>query len=209
MNVKGETMERLDVGGMTLEGFFLADYQRLRDENEELRRQVDGMTPSGYGVIDLGHATECVWAEVVSYHRLLTNKYDGITSESMSAALEMTDDELWEWATKKYKDQSSWCGGTIQPIAFKRHRFQYTLRVIETRSDSVFVTDARADEDEPRMYLLKEWENEECLECWQDAERSEYVKAQALKMLTDNIRDALPNVRKREEDEEKKNNATE
>jgi hypothetical protein len=72
----------------------------------------------------------------------------------------------------------------------------------------VFVTDARADEDEPSMYLLKEWENEECLECWQDAERSEYVKAQALKTLTDNIREALPNVRKREEHEEK-NNATE
>ena len=202
MNVKGETMERLDVGGMTLEGFFLADYQRLRDENEELRRRVDGIRPSEYGLFDLGKKTECVMVSVNSRSGYSIDR-EGITSEALRKALEMGDDELWDWAMKPHRHlKNSWYS-PFRPVEVERKTFEYTLRIRETRSDCTWVTDANPNNDESRMYPLKEWEGDECLEIWQDADRFDYIRAQAIEKLRTVLSYAIPDV----ESEEKKNAA--
>ena len=42
----------MDVSGMTLEGFFLSDYERMRERIAELEGEVKRLTPDGYGCID-------------------------------------------------------------------------------------------------------------------------------------------------------------
>jgi hypothetical protein len=199
VNAKGETMERLDVGGMTLEGFFLAEYQRLRQENEELRRKVEGVGPNEYGLFDLGKKTECVRVSVTSRNGYGIER-DGITSDALRKALEMGDDELWEWATKPRRHLKHPWYSPFRPVEVERTTFDYTLRIRETRSDCTWVTDANPNDDESKMYPLKEWEGEDCLDVWQDADRFDYIKAQAIEKLRAVINSAIPNV----ESEEKK-----
>lgn len=200
MNAKGEMMERLDVGGMTMEGFFLADYQRLRQENEELRRQAEGVTPSEYGLFDLGRKTECVKVSVGSRSNYGTDR-EGITSEALRKALEMSDDELWDWAMTPRRHLKTTWYSPFRPIQVERKTFEYTLRIRETRSDCTWVTDANPNDDESKMYPLKEWEGSDCLDVWQDANRFDYIKAQAIGKLRTVIELAIPDV---EEDEAKK-----
>lgn len=184
----------MDVSGMTLEGFFLADYERLRRENEELKAKLGEVTPSGFGVFDLGHPTDMVKVTVAGYINYNAKK-EGITSESLRQAMDMNDDDLWNWASKEYKD-SSWYS-PLRPIVVERHKFQYTLRIVETRHDRVFVTDGSDAED--LMYLVKQWEGEECLEVWQEADRFDYVRRQALEQLRDVIKQAIPRVEEQEQ----------
>ena len=197
--MKGKTMERLDVGGMTLEGFFLADYQRLRDENEELRRRVEGARPGEYGLFDLGKKTECVRVSVSSRSGYETDR-EGITSEALRKALEMNDDELWEWAKKPRRHlKTSWYS-PFMPVTVERRTFEYTLRIRETRRDCTWVTDANPNSDESRMYPLKEWEGDECLEIWQDADRFDYIRAQAIEKLRTVLKFAIPDIEREEKE---------
>ena len=199
MNAKGETMERLDVGGMTLEGFFLADYQRLREENEELRRKVEELTPSGYGLFSLGHETECVRVNVSSRSNYGIER-EGITSEALRKALEMGDDDLWKWAIKPRRHLTTSWYSAFRAIEVERKTFAYTIRIRETRSDCVWVTEANPNNDESRFIPLKEWEGSDCLGVWQDAERFDYIKAQALDWLRSVLERAIPDI---EEEEQK------
>ena len=56
----------MDAVNMTIEGFFLQDYVRQKEENECLKARVDNLekelekTQSGYGVFDLKRKTETV-----------------------------------------------------------------------------------------------------------------------------------------------------
>lgn len=187
----------MNVSGMTLEGFFLADYERLRKENEELKAKLGEATPSGFGVFDLGHPTEMVKVSVPSYGNYMDK--EGITSDVLRQVASMDDSDLWEWARKEYESKSTWYSA-LRPITVEYHKFQYTLRIVETRHDRTFVTDGKeSDGDEGRLFRVKDWEGEECLEVWQDTSRLDYIKRQALEQLRYVIETAIPNVERREQ----------
>lgn len=183
---------------LTLEGFFLMDYERLRQENEELKTKLGAAAPSGFGVFDLGHPSDMVRVTVAGYSNYTDKK--GITSEVLREALEMSDEELWEWGCKTYPHKERWYGD-LRPVRVEYHKFQYTLRIVETRHDRTFVTDGTDEnEDASRLFLVRDWEGEECLECWQEVSRLDYVKRQALEELRDEIRSAIPRVEKQEQE---------
>ena len=180
----------METTSMTLEGFFLKDYQSLRAENERLRAKVEELTNGGYGITDLGHPSDCVKVTVTSYHGYSTD-YEGITSEKLREVLEMDGDELWRWANGKYKHVKTAWYTPLMPVVVEHKRFQYTLRITETRGSATFVTDADPESDGSVMYVIKDWEGEECLECWQDEARFQYIKQQAIDRLRYNIDRAI------------------
>lgn len=172
----------MDTVSMTIEGFFLAEYERMRKENEELRAKVASLTNGVYGMTDLGHPTECVKIDVLGYNNY-SSDYEGITNEKLRDVLKMDDDELWKWANGKYCNTKTNWYSPLQPVKVDVHEFQYTLKMMESRAEAVFVTDARPNDEESKLYLLKEWEGEECLDVWQEMTRFEYVKEQAIDKL--------------------------
>lgn len=192
----------MDMAGMTLEGFFIADYERLRKENEELRAKIEEATREGYGITDMRHETLCVKIDVALYHAYGL-EYEGITSEALRKASEMDDSALWVWAIAKYRNTESTWRSALQPIAVSYREFHYSLKVSESRATTTFVTDVSATNDESDMYAIKDWEGEECLGVWQDDARYEYVKAQALEMLRNTIKDTIPRLERLEAEKAK------
>lgn len=191
----------MNVGGMTLEGFFLADYERLRAENAELRDEVEKLRPSGYGLFDLGHPTECAKLDVMSFTSYDV-KYDGITSDNLRDALEMDDESLWKWAHKMHPHRKTSWYTPFSAISECHRTFQYTIRVVETRSSTTFVTDASMSNDDCTMFNIKEYDGQECVGIWQDAKRFERMKKAALDMLRETLRQAIPRVEQQESKEE-------
>ena len=182
----------MDVSGMTLEGFFLADYERLRKENEELKTKLGAATPSGFGVFDLGHPTDAVKVSVNVVPSSIES-YD-VTLDDLTEASKMNDGELWLWGNAEYKHKERWYS-PYKPIRVEYHRFQYTLRIVETRYDRVFVTDGN-DDDDCKIIRLKVWEGEECLGVWQDEGRFDHIKQEALTMLRYHLDMAIERMQK-------------
>ena len=136
----------MDVSNMTLEGFFLADYQRLREENEELKSIVTTLSNdtisrlADFGVHDCKQTCEAVKVETCSSYNFYTSQY-GFKLEDLRKAYGLDNEGLLEWATKTYKGSSYY---STTPISVTRRKFQYTLRFVETRSDETFVTDGKS-----------------------------------------------------------------
>lgn len=184
----------MDINGMTLEGFFLADYERLRNENDELKAKLGevSVTPEEYGCFDLRKPFDGIKLTVESSYRLKDSDY-GYTSEMLEKALEMDDDEFWAWCLT-LKRGRSYCSS--YPIGFEQHRYQYTLRFRETRSDMTLVTDG---ENESILLVISDEEGEDCLNCWQSADRLDYVREQAVSLVKHRIKEAIPILREKEE----------
>lgn len=183
----------MDVTGMTLEGFFLADYERMRNRVQELEKQLGERVPDEYGCFDMHKTFDAVKVSVSNTYYLHYPEY-GFTSGALENALSMTDDELWAWGCTERKNNNSWYS-SYTAIMVEYHKFQYTLRFRETRTDQTLVTDGKEDS---QLYRVKEWEGEECLEVWQDVNRMEYIKTQALEFLREQIKASIPKLREKE-----------
>ena len=184
----------MNVTDMTLEGFFLADYQRLRDENEELKAKLGEVVtvPDEYGCFDLKRTFDAVKVDVESSYRLSDPDY-GYTSDMLEEALKMVGDKFWRWCTTKKSGKSyysSW------PISIEYHKFQYTLRFRETRCDITLVTDGQEGDT---LYLIdNDAQGKDCLRHYQSADRLGFIKEIAMGIVKDNIREALPKLREKE-----------
>lgn len=183
----------MNVTDMTLEGFFLADYQRLRDENEELKAKLGEVVivPDEYGCFDLKRTFEAVEVDLDSAYRLYDPDY-GYTSEMLENALNMNDGEFWKWCCTTRHGKSYW---DSTPVMVKRHRFQYMLRFRETRSDVTLVTDGLNGKE---LYDITDRDGEDSIGCWQSADRLGHIKQVAMKLTRDNIKNALPKLREKE-----------
>lgn len=187
----------MDTSNMTLEGFFLADYERMRKRVQELERQLGERVPDEYGCFDMHKTFDGVKVSVDSAYYLRYPEY-GFTSDALENALTMTDDELWAWGCTERRSGKSWYN-TYTAIRVEYHKFQYTLRFRETRIDHTLVTDGKENSE---LFRIKEWEGEECLDVWQDVSRMDYIKRQALEYLRGEIRDSIPKLREKESKEQ-------
>lgn len=169
----------MDVREMTVEGFFLTDYVRLRQECEELKAKLGSVSPSGCGVFDLGHPTDAFMMTA----NVVPNDHEdyGLTIDDIVEASKMDDNALWTWSCACFMRKDG-RRSAYRPIRVEHRRFQYTLRIVETRHDWVFVTDGN-NPYERNLIRLEAWEGEECLGVWQDESRFDYVKREALSML--------------------------
>ena len=183
----------MNVTDMTLEGFFLADYQRLRNENEELKAKLGEVVtvPDEYGCFDLKRTFEAVEVDLDSSYKLYDQDY-GYTSEMLEKALKMDNDEFWKWCCTTRHGKSYW---DSTPVTVKRHRFQYTLRFRETRSDVTLVTDGLSGKE---LYDVTDCDGEDSIGCWQSVDRLDYIKRIAMKLTRGNIEYALPRLREKE-----------
>jgi hypothetical protein len=146
---------------MTLEGFFLRDYAQMRERVKELEATIAEMNAKGaergdrYGVFDLHDPCKAVKVSAArSYNLDKVDEYEGIDLYALKAAYDMGDEDLLEWGTRAYKNKR-WYGEDLQPIDVERHVFWYTLRVVETKSERVYVTDGKGDAELIEIDLME------------------------------------------------------
>lgn len=196
-----ERMEKMkDVESMTLEGFFLADYQRMRQENDELRQQIAELSredSSRYGVFDLGEPVDMVKVEVKSCY-YFTGDYGlkDYTAEQVDSIRAKTNEELMNWAeTFKIGD---WSGTAIQ-VTEKRYRF--SVRVTDMDGSKRYAFDPRHS---CAVVSLDDQETEmvDNLDNWMPADMLDDLKKAALSEVRDHLYKAYEKKRKAEESQE-------
>ena len=189
-----------DVESMTLEGFFLADYQRMRQENDELRQQIAELSredSSRYGVFDLGEPVDMVKVEVKSCY-YFTGDYGlkDYTAEQVDSIRAKTNEELMNWAeTFKIGD---WSGTAIQ-VTEKRYRF--SVRVTDMDGSKRYAFDPRHS---CAVVSLDDQETEmvDNLDNWMPADMLDDLKKAALSEVRDHLYKAYEKKRKAEESQE-------
>lgn len=179
----------------TIEGFFLDDYMRQREEIEALRRKVgeyeEKEAVSGYGCFDMHRVAKCVKVVTASSYDY---KRKGILAEDeIERVLALGDDEFLEWCMQEHRV----AGGTsiydkLRPIFVEQHTFQYTLRFVESRSDRTYVTDGVANK------TLIELPDGTDVDAWVDERHREESVELAMDIARDNLRDALEQLREAE-----------
>lgn len=175
----------MDESKMTLEGFFLADYTRMRERIKELESEVEDMKPTGYGCFDMHETVDAVR---VTTH---TSAYDykpeyrpDMTRENLEAASKMDDAELLAWAMDGHRDTRTYYGD-FRPIEVEYHKFQYRLNFVESRTNKTFVTDGKAGSN------LVEMADVACLSDWVQAGLLEECKQIAVEDIREAIENAL------------------
>lgn len=174
----------MDVSGMTLEGFFLADYERMRNRIAELEKEVSRLTPDGYGCVDLHETCDAVKVKVASTYDIKNMANNGMGLDELHRAYEMTDDDLLVWASQLYRSSSY--GSMTRPISINYHKYQYTLRFNETRGCHTYVTDGEGNSELVEIDLMEDL-MEDNLNNWCREEHLEKLKKGALAVLRKNI----------------------
>lgn len=127
----------MDVSGMTIEGFFLADYARKSERVEQLEAKVKELEEEvsryndQYGVTDLHRKTETVRYDVVSSYTL--REYFQFTKLEIKTALELDDVGLYEFACSCKPKKNSYSNDKL--IKRTEQTYLYTVHVKETRKE--------------------------------------------------------------------------
>ena len=172
----------MDVSGMTLEGFFLADYERMRERIAELEGEIKRLTPDGYGCIDQHQTCDAVKVEVASTYTLKEMVRNGMGLDQMRKAHGMVNDELWAWATKRYRASS----------------YGSTLTFNETRVCNTYVTDGQGGRELVAIDLMEEHMVDN-LNQWCRAEYLDKLKLAALSELRGHLESAIMDLEKKEQ----------
>ena len=177
----------MDATGMTLEGFFLQDYQRLQAENMDLRYQVEKSSrEQTYGIFDLGEPAEMVKVSVASSY-YFTGDYGlkKYTSAGIEKILAKSNADLLNWS-KSFK-LGTW-GGPL-PIEIQEKRYRYTVEIKDMDGVTRYAIDPRhsdaivdIDYREPNMV--------DNLGFWMPAEIKKELEAVALEEVRSNLENA-------------------
>lgn len=174
----------METSGMTLEGFFLADYERMRERIAELESEVKRLTPDGYGCFDLHETCDAVKVKAASTYDIKNMVSNGMKLEELHEAYERTDDDLMAWASQPYRSSSY--GSRTWPISIDYHKYQYTLKFNETRGCHTYVTDGEGNSELVEIDIMEDL-MENNLNCWCRGEHLEKLKKAALVVLRKNI----------------------
>lgn len=183
----------MNVSGMTLEGFFLADYERMRTRIIELEDDVKRLTQDGYGCFDLHETCDAVKVEVASTYTIKNMANNGMGFDELHKAYEMTDDDLLAWASQSYRYSSY--GSRTWPISIGYHKYQYTLKFNETRGCHTYVTDGESNSSLIEIDCMEKL-MEDNLDQWCREEHLDELKAAALSVLRRNIASVIEEMEK-------------
>ena len=181
---------------LTLEGFFLMDYERMRNRVAELEDEVRRLTADGYGCIDQHQTCDAVKVEVASTYTLKEMVRNGMGLDQMRKAHEMVNDDLWAWAMKHYRSSSY--GSMTQPIEVIHHKYQYTLTFNETRGCNIYVTDGSGGAELIEIDQMEEHIVDN-LNKWCRVEYLEKLKLAALSELRSHLESAIMDLEKKEQ----------
>lgn len=169
----------------TLEGWFLRDYERIKAENDSLKEQVAAYESrfDGYGITDLHETTKAVMCEVTSVwvfseYMLENGKY---TTEQVEGFIAGDDAELFEMF-------DGMTLGYYNAASMQEKEFQYTLRIRETRTDWVGVTDGNKGDS---IIALADPDKGFCTGTWFPAECRDAMVPYVAGLLRDRLKDAI------------------
>ena len=186
----------MELSVMTLEGFFLADYERMRNRIAELEKEVSRLTPDGYGCTDQHETCDAVKVEVASKYTLKEMVRNGMELDKLRAAVVMDNEELWAWARKRYRATSY--GSMCYPIEVTHHKYQYTLTFNETRGCHTYVTDGVGNAELIEIDLMEE-QMVDNLNQWCRVEHLDNLKLAALSELRCNLESAIMDLEEKEQ----------
>lgn len=174
----------------TIEGFFLADYERIRQENKDLRRTIDELDKQEekYGFTDLHKKTEAIRLNIAPSYYLYKGKSPWKTAEALASLLDLDDEALFAQGTRtKVGEYSVDYAAEIQ-----ERKFLYTIEFTDLRKTRTYV----GDEPE-RLYILLG--DDPDTGGWFPKEIYDDLKSLAVEMFRENIEEAI----RRLEQEEK------
>ncbi len=179
----------------TIEGFFLHDYMRQREEIEALKSKVHELEEreavGGYGCFDTHQVAKCV--KVVTAGSYDYKRKGILTEDEIERVLALGDDEFLDWCTQDHRtDGSTGFFDKLRPISVEEHTFQYTLRFVESRSDRTYVTDGTVNK------VLVELPEGSEVDQWIDERHRDESVELAMDIARDNLRDALGRLREAE-----------
>ena len=183
-----------DAESMTLESFFLADYQRMRQENDELRQEIAEQrreSSKQYGVFDLNGPVEMVIVKTAPYY-YYTGDYalKDYTADEIEDIHDKTSDELLKWA--KSFDFGPYMS---RPIEITEQRYRFSIEVADMDGVKRYAFDPRycdplvpIDDSEPNMV--------DNLGRWMPSGMLDDLTAAACGLVRSNLLDAYEEKRK-------------
>lgn len=127
---------------ITIESFFIEEYNRLRNENNDLRdtiaeyeQQLNASTDDG-GFTDLGKKVAAVKYEVNSPYSVFSYDLKNLTVEQLEKIAEKDDEQLWEWAS------STSIGSYYGKVAKREtHTYPFSVRFKTYKEDRIYAYD--------------------------------------------------------------------
>ena len=189
----------MDVSSMTLEGFFLQDYTRLREENEILRKQIADAkkeNSSRYGVFDLCEPVDLVKVSVQSDY-VFTGDYglEKYSADEVQAILDQPAEDFKRWATTFNLYYNN------RPIEIERKRYAFSVRVVDMDGERVFAFDPRKSE---RLVEFGRYEDDmaDNLDSFMPADMEDKLVSAAIQEARDYLGKAIEKKRAKESSEE-------
>lgn len=180
----------------TLEGWFLRDYERLKDENERLKEQMAAYEAKmdGYGITDLRRRTKAVMCEVTSAWT-----FSEYLLENGRYTVRQVEDFIAEDDAELVERFDGMTFGYYTAASIRETEFQYTLRIHETRTDWIGVTDGKK---ESKIIALADPDGGFCTGTWFPAECRDAMVPFVAGLLRDVLKDAIARYKKKMEAEE-------
>lgn len=156
---------------MTIESFFLADYQRLKKENDELKATIQEhelekiASTSDCGFTDLGKKVEAIRCEVAGSYCTFDDEatWGNLDTKKLTSLIEKEDDALLEearrtkqrWGGFVYEEEKRIFPFTVEFASYKgRRRYAYdpdygrtTLVEVDEKSGTGRWVNARLEEN--------------------------------------------------------------
>lgn len=178
---------------MTIEAFFLADYQRLKKENDHLKERINKhekervAAEAEGGFSDLGAKVEAVMYEVGPGYYIFDNEmtWGKLNVEQLKALLDMGDDGLFNKATEARK---KW-GGAV--VTNNRKTFPFSVAFSSYKGTKEYAYDPDRNATELVEVL-------ECAELgsWVNARLDADCKALAVEDIRDKLRERIEKLEK-------------
>ena len=131
----------MDTIGMTLEQFFLADYEKLKEENEQLKRKIaDFSNESEYGVKDLNNPVELIKISTPTFYYYQESKLlKSMSDEEIEGIISKGFEDFVKWA----KSFSIGAYDTYSVIKEETKRYRYTIEVFDMDGKTKYAFDPR------------------------------------------------------------------
>lgn len=136
--------------------------------------------------------TKTVKYKVNSAYSFCDKDYGLDSVETLTNALNLDDDELYEWACKSYSGEKGWY--SLRPIERTKKTFDYVLAFSSDSDDSLYTF--VSDESSPECFYELKTDDVELGE-FCPISKDDEVKALAISFLRESLKEAIEKLNKR------------